>query len=88
MGTLPVQRRLGNRRSSGHLIAENFTWALANENQNSRRGRSAVSKWLVSRSGSPRPPRSEKVEIARKLRTMTPGAEVLIANWSLVEVDR
>ena len=32
--------------------------------------------------------KSEKVEIARKLRTMTPGAEVLIANWSLVEVDR
>jgi hypothetical protein len=32
--------------------------------------------------------KSEKVEIARKLRTMTPGAEVLIANWNLVEVDR
>jgi hypothetical protein len=32
--------------------------------------------------------KSEKVEIARKLRTMTPGAEVLIANWGLVEVDR
>ncbi len=32
--------------------------------------------------------KSEKGEIARKLRTMTPGAEVLIANWNLVEVDR
>lgn len=32
--------------------------------------------------------KSEKVEIARKLREMTPGAEVLIANWNLVEVDR
>jgi hypothetical protein len=32
--------------------------------------------------------KSEKVEIARKLRTMTPGAEVLIANWGLIEVDR
>ena len=32
--------------------------------------------------------KSEKVEIARKLRAMTPGAEVLIANWGLVEVDR
>jgi hypothetical protein len=32
--------------------------------------------------------KSEKVEIARKLRTMTAGAEVLIANWGLVEVDR
>jgi hypothetical protein len=32
--------------------------------------------------------KSEKVEIARKLREITPGAEVLIANWGLAEVDR
>jgi hypothetical protein len=32
--------------------------------------------------------KSEKVEIARKLRSMTPGAEVLIAEWGLIEVDR
>jgi hypothetical protein len=32
--------------------------------------------------------KSEKVEIARKLREVTPGAEVLIANWGLAEVDR
>ena len=31
---------------------------------------------------------SEKIEIARKLREMTPGAEQLIANWELVESDR
>lgn len=31
---------------------------------------------------------SEKGEIARKLRAMTPGAEVLIAEWNLIEVDR
>jgi Family of unknown function (DUF6800) len=31
---------------------------------------------------------SEKVEIARKLREMTPGAEVLITNWELAQVDR
>ncbi len=31
---------------------------------------------------------SEKVEIARKLRAMTPGAEQLILDWKLVEVDR
>jgi hypothetical protein len=36
----------------------------------------------------PKATKSEKVEIARKLRTMTPGAEVLIANWGLAEVDR
>lgn len=31
---------------------------------------------------------SEKTEIARKLRNLTPGAEELIDRWKLVEVDR
>ncbi len=31
---------------------------------------------------------SEQVEIARKVRDMTPGAEVVISNWGLAEVDR
>ncbi|MEO2046624.1 MAG: DUF6800 family protein [Pirellulales bacterium] len=31
---------------------------------------------------------SEKVEITRKLRAMTPGAEVLIENWKLAKLDR
>ncbi len=31
---------------------------------------------------------SEKGEIARKLREMTPGAEQLIVDWKLNEVDR
>lgn len=31
---------------------------------------------------------SERVEITRKLREMTPGAEVLVTNWELAEVDR
>ena len=31
---------------------------------------------------------SEKVEIARKLREITPGAEKLIDDWGLVGVDR
>ena len=36
----------------------------------------------------PKATKSEKAEIARKLRAISPGAEVLIANWSLEEVDR
>ena len=32
--------------------------------------------------------KSEQVEITRKLREITPGAEVLIADWQLTEVDR
>ena len=31
---------------------------------------------------------SEKAEIARKLREMTPGSEVIIEKWELTEVDR
>ncbi|MCG8451482.1 MAG: hypothetical protein MI725_18090 [Pirellulales bacterium] len=31
---------------------------------------------------------SEKVEIARKLREMTPGSEVLIEQWELTGADR
>lgn len=32
--------------------------------------------------------KSEQVEIARKVRGMTPGAETVIENWGLVAVDR
>jgi hypothetical protein len=32
--------------------------------------------------------KSEQVEMARKIRDMTPGAEVIIANWGLAPVDR
>jgi hypothetical protein len=32
--------------------------------------------------------KSEQVEITRKLRGMTPGAEVFIENWKLSAVDR
>jgi len=32
--------------------------------------------------------KSEKVLIAHKLRDLTPGADVLIKNWDLSDVDR
>jgi hypothetical protein len=32
--------------------------------------------------------KSEQVEIARKVRGMTAGAEVVIKNWGLAAVDR
>ena len=31
---------------------------------------------------------SERTEIVRKVRCLTPGADVLVANWDLVEADR
>lgn len=36
----------------------------------------------------PKATKSEQVEIARKVREMTPGAEVIIGNWGLEAVDR
>jgi len=32
--------------------------------------------------------KSEQVEMARKIRDMTSGAEVIISNWGLASVDR
>jgi hypothetical protein len=32
--------------------------------------------------------KSEQVEMARKIRDITPGAEVVISNWGLAAVDR
>jgi uncharacterized protein with von Willebrand factor type A (vWA) domain len=32
--------------------------------------------------------KSEQVEMARKIRDMTPGAEFVISNWGLAAVDR
>ena len=32
--------------------------------------------------------KSEQVEMARKIRDMTPGAEVVIASWGLAASDR
>jgi hypothetical protein len=31
---------------------------------------------------------SEKTEIVRKLRALTPGADVIVERWELVEADR
>lgn len=48
-----------------------------------RKRREKLAHWK-SRLGKATP--SEKQEIARKLREMTPGAEALISEWALEEV--
>jgi hypothetical protein len=53
-----------------------------------RRRRKRYSKLERLKARLPKASPSEKAEIARKLRGMTPGAETLIAAWQLVEVDR
>ncbi len=53
-----------------------------------RRRRSRNDKLTKLKSKLPKATQSEKTEIARKLRELTPGAEQLIAEWKLVESDR
>jgi hypothetical protein len=53
-----------------------------------RRRRKRHEKLEHIRKRLPKATQSEKIEITRKLREMTPGAEKLIVDWELVEVDR
>ncbi|MAT71152.1 MAG: hypothetical protein CMJ58_16700 [Planctomycetaceae bacterium] len=53
-----------------------------------RRRRARRAKMTQIKKKLPKATQSEKVEIARKLREMTPGAEQLIEDWKLVEADR
>ena len=53
-----------------------------------RQRRSRTEKLDKLKAKLPKATQSEKTEIARKLRELTPGAEELIDRWKLVEVDR
>lgn len=53
-----------------------------------RRRRARKEKLTKLKSKLPKATQSEKTEIARKLRNLTPGAELLIEQWKLVESDR
>lgn len=53
-----------------------------------RQRRSRTEKLNKLKAKLPKATQSEKTEIARKLRELTPGAEELIDRWKLVEVDR
>lgn len=52
------------------------------------RRRSRKEKLTKLKAKLPKATQSEKAEIARKLRDLTPGAEQLIADWQLEKVDR
>lgn len=53
-----------------------------------RRRRKRHEKLLALKKRLAKASNSEKAEIARKLRGLTPGAEQLISDWKLGEVDR
>ncbi|MCA9258605.1 MAG: hypothetical protein KDA61_05375 [Planctomycetales bacterium] len=61
----------------------------SNERQRElRRRRKRREKLTQLKAKMPKATSSEKTEIARKLREMTPGAEILIERWQLNESDR
>lgn len=53
-----------------------------------RRRRKRYDKLAHLKAKLPKATQSEKVEIVRKLREMSPGAEKLIVDWELVEASR
>ena len=53
-----------------------------------RRRRKRSEKLAHLKKRLPKATKSEQVEIARKVREMTPGAEVVISNWGLASSDR
>ncbi len=61
---------------------------LSERKRELRRRRKRSEKLSHLKKRLPKATKSEQVEIARKVREMTPGAEVVIANWGLEAVDR
>jgi uncharacterized protein with von Willebrand factor type A (vWA) domain len=53
-----------------------------------RRRRKRREKLVHLKKRLPKATKSEQMEIARKVRDITPGAEVIIENWGLAAVDR
>jgi hypothetical protein len=53
-----------------------------------RQRRSRKDKLTKLKAKLPKATQSEKLEIARKLRELTPGAEELIDRWKLVASER
>ena len=53
-----------------------------------KRRRKRAEKMTKLKKRLPKATKSEQVEMARKVRDMTPGAEVIIASWGLAASDR
>jgi hypothetical protein len=62
--------------------------SISNRAKEIKRRRKRTEKLTKLKKRLPKATKSEQVEIARKVRDITPGAEVVIANWGLAPVDR
>jgi uncharacterized protein with von Willebrand factor type A (vWA) domain len=62
--------------------------SISNRKKEIRRRRKRTETLTKLKKRLPKATKSEQVEIARKVRNMTPGAEIIISNWGLAPVDR
>jgi hypothetical protein len=62
--------------------------SISNRAKEIKRRRKRSEKLTKLKKRLPKATKSEQVEIARKVRDITPGAEVVISNWGLAAVDR
>ena len=72
----------------GHLLPTPSHMSISERKKEIRRRRKRREKLTHLKKRLPKATKSEQVEIARKVREMTPGAEVVIVNWGLAPVDR
>ena len=61
---------------------------ISNRAKEIKRRRKRSEKLNKLKKRLPKATKSEQIEIARKVRDITPGAEFVIANWGLVTVER
>jgi hypothetical protein len=71
-----------------HSAPSKSSMSISERKKEIRRRRKRREKLTKLKTRLGKATKSEQVEIARKVRDMTPGAEVVIANWGLAAVDR
>jgi hypothetical protein len=71
-----------------HVQQERLTVGCSDRRKEIKRRRARRQKVSRLKARLPKATKSEKVEIAHKLRELSPGADTLIEQWKLTEVDR
>jgi uncharacterized protein with von Willebrand factor type A (vWA) domain len=88
---LTLRGATGKRNGSFHAPVRRIKephLTISERKKEIRRRRKRREKLVHLKKRLPKATKSEQVEIARKVRDMTPGAEVVISNWGLAPEDR
>ena len=73
---------------TSRIVLRRFAWVVVNARKKFAARRKRREKITRFRSRLDKASQTEKTDMARKLRSMTPGSEVLIEAWSLAGADR